>query len=45
MGVAKFSAAGQHLIRHAYARRMARQGAPVADIQDVLGHESDKMAS
>jgi hypothetical protein len=23
---------------------MAEQGAPVADIQDVLGHESDRMA-
>jgi site-specific recombinase XerD len=35
---------GSHLIRHTYAQKMALQGAPVADIQDVLGHESDKMA-
>ncbi|HEY3059285.1 MAG TPA: tyrosine-type recombinase/integrase [Chloroflexota bacterium] len=34
---------GSHLV-HSYAQNMARKGAPVADIQDVLGHESDKMA-
>src|SRR5262249_44871946 len=33
---------GSHLIRHIYAQHMAQQGAPVADIQDVLGHESDR---
>jgi integrase len=35
---------GSHLIRHLLRIGMADQGAPVADIQDVLGHESDKMA-
>ena len=34
---------GAHLVRH-YAQNMARQGASIADIQDVLGHSSDKMA-
>ena len=35
---------GSHLIRHSYGQGMARDGASIADIQDVLGHESDKMA-
>ena len=35
---------GSHLIRHTYAQHMANEGAPIADIQDVLGHSSDKMA-
>ncbi len=35
---------GSHLVRHTFARRMALAGAPIGDIQDVLGHESDKMA-
>ena len=35
---------GPHWIRHTYAQSMARRGAPMADIQDVLGHSSDKMA-
>ncbi len=35
---------GSHLIRHSYGQGMARAGASIADIQDVLGHESDKMA-
>jgi integrase/recombinase XerD len=35
---------GSHLIRHTYAQRMALAGAPIADIADVLGHSSDKMA-
>jgi integrase len=33
-----------HLVRHTFAQTMARKGAPIADIQDVLGHTSDKMA-
>jgi len=35
---------GSHLIRHTYGQNMAQQGATISDIQDVLGHESDKMA-
>lgn len=35
---------GSHLIRHSFGQGMARAGAAIADIQDVLGHESDKMA-
>jgi site-specific recombinase XerD len=35
---------GSHLVRHTFAQAMARKGAPIADIQDVLGHTSDKMA-
>jgi site-specific recombinase XerD len=35
---------GSHLIRHTYGQNMAHQGASISDIQDVLGHESDKMA-
>ena len=35
---------GSHLIRHSFGQGMARAGASIADIQDVLGHESDKMA-
>jgi integrase-like protein len=35
---------GSHLVRHTFAQTMARKGAPIADIQDVLGHTSDKMA-
>jgi integrase len=35
---------GGHLVRHTFAQTMARKGAPIADIQDVLGHTSDKMA-
>ena len=35
---------GSHLIRHSCGQGMARAGASIADIQDVLGHESDKMA-
>jgi integrase len=35
---------GSHLVRHTFAQTMARKGAPMADIRDVLGHTSDKMA-
>ena len=35
---------GSHLVRHTFAQTMARKGAPIADIQDVLGHTSDKSA-
>jgi integrase len=35
---------GSHLIRHSSGQGMARAGALIADIQDVLDHESDKMA-
>ncbi|MDQ6669178.1 MAG: site-specific integrase [Chloroflexota bacterium] len=35
---------GSLLVRHTYAQRMAAAGAPVADIMDVLGHSSEKMA-
>jgi site-specific recombinase XerC len=35
---------GSHLIRHTYGQNMAQQGATISDIQDALGHESDKMA-
>ena len=35
---------GSHLVRHTFAQTMARKGAPIADIQDVLGHTSGKMA-
>ena len=35
---------GSHLIRHSFEQGMARAGASIAEIQDVLGHESDKMA-
>jgi integrase len=34
---------GSHLIRHSFGHGMARGGASIADIQEVLGHESDKM--
>ena len=33
-----------HLVRHSYAQNVARKGAPIADIQDVLDRDSDKMA-
>jgi integrase len=35
---------GSHLVRHTFAQTMGRKGAPIADIQDVLGHTSDKRA-
>jgi integrase len=35
---------GSHLIRHSKGPGMARAGASIADIQDVLGHHSDEMA-
>jgi hypothetical protein len=28
---------GSHLVRHTFAQTIARKGAPIADIQDVLG--------
>ena len=34
---------GSHLIRHTDGKNMAHQGAAISDIEDVLGHESDKM--
>jgi integrase len=35
---------GSHLIRYSFGQGMARAAASIADIQDVLGHESYKMA-
>jgi hypothetical protein len=35
---------GSYLVRHSFGPGMARAGASIADIQDVLGHELDKMA-
>lgn len=37
-------ALGSHLMRHSHGQGMARAGASIADIQDVLDHESDKIA-